>query len=296
VDVGKFRPSRFVRGAWRRLERLLPPSRHTNESVGSISAGVENYINVCRTAVLNPKVFSSFRRNPGYTQMLEHVSETQGKEYLAALSPNGRAAGALAEAAKNDTIGGPAVMRLTSELTISPTTLRYLKVADDLERLFGGLENFNMIEIGVGYGGQCRIIDSLFKINSYTLVDLRPVLNLASEFLAHFPLRSSVRFLTMNELAPRGYDLAISNYAFTELHRSVQETYFSKILRDTPRGYITYNNIASSSFKTLTPNELCTRLNGRVVPEVPLTHPNNCIIVWGETHKRTSPESEPKRE
>jgi hypothetical protein len=253
----------------------------SNENLSSISAYDKDYMNVCRTAVLDPKVFNSFRRNPGYTPILEHVSEALGKEYLSILSHTGRSS-ALAEAAKNDTIGDPAVMQLTPELAISPSTLRYLKIADDLEQLFGGLENFDVIEIGVGYGGQCRIIDALFKINSYTLVDLRPVLSLASKFLDHFPLRSWVGFLTMNELAPRGYDLAISNYAFTELRRAVQETYLSKVLRHTRRGYITYNDIAPPSFQTLTRDELCMRLNGRIVPEVPLTHPKNCIIVWGE--------------
>jgi hypothetical protein len=33
---------------------------------------------------------------------------------------------------------------------IPPTTLRYLKVADDLEKLFGSIEQFDVIKIGIG--------------------------------------------------------------------------------------------------------------------------------------------------
>jgi putative sugar O-methyltransferase len=164
---------------------------------------------------------------------------------------------------------------------ISPTTLRYLKVADDLEKLFGSLEQVDVIEIGVGYGGQCRILDALFAIKSYTLVDLKPALDLAAEFLSHFPLRTSVRFLTMNELGPRSYDLAISNYAFTELAGEVQEIYFAKVLEGTSRGYVTFNAIVPDEYRSLDRNELCQRLGATVLPEYPLTHPNNCIIVWG---------------
>jgi putative sugar O-methyltransferase len=230
---------------------------------------------------LDSKVFANFRRNPAYTTILEHVSEEQGREYLSLLSATGRANRNIEEATKNDTIGNPATMRLDSGLTISPTTLRYLKVADDVEGLFGSLDGADVIEIGVGYGGQCRILDSLFQIKSYTLVDLKPVLNLAGEFLSKFPLRCTLRFLTMNELSPQHYDLALSNYAYTELSREVQEIYFAKALKLSQRGYITYNSIAPAEFRQLTSDELCSRLGAKKLPEEPLTHPKNCIIVWG---------------
>jgi putative sugar O-methyltransferase len=247
----------------------------------SISDGDGDYLDVCRMGSLDSKVFANFRRNPAYTTILEHVSEEQGREYLSLLSATGRANRNIEEATKNDTIGNPATMRLDSGLTISPTTLRYLKVADDVEGLFGSLDGADVIEIGVGYGGQCRILDSLFQIKSYTLVDLKPVLNLAGEFLSKFPLRCTLRFLTMNELSPQHYDLALSNYAYTELSREVQEIYFAKALKLSQRGYITYNSIAPAEFRQLTSDELCSRLGAKKLPEEPLTHPKNCIIVWG---------------
>jgi hypothetical protein len=277
----------IINGIRRRLRRALVPSTSALSTLRShaesATSGDENYLSVCRVAALDASVFAGFRRNPGYTRVLEHVSEQQGREYLELLSSSGGALRMLEEAAKNDDIGNPVTMQLPSGLRVSPTTLRYLKVADDVERLFGGLAGADVVEIGVGYGGQCRVLDSLFDLKSYTLVDLKPVLNLAEMFLSHFPLRCTVRFSTMNELGPQPYDFALSNYAFTELSRDVQETYFRKALNQTPKGYITYNEIVPPEFRSMTRDELCQRLGGRELPEQPLTHPKNCIIVWGTT-------------
>lgn len=270
---------------YRRLRQLFPSGNGSYPSLSSFSESLTssdgNYLGVCRMAVLDVRVFADFRRNPAYTTVLEHVSGSQGKEYLSLLSADGRAVSGLAEAAKNDVIVNPVNIRLESGLLISPTTLRYLKVADDIEKLFGNLDGADVVEIGVGYGGQCRILDSLFRLKSYTLVDLRPVLNLAAEFLAQFPLRTTVRFLTMNELEPRSYDFLVSNYAFTELTRVLQETYYRKAFEGTPRGYISYNAITPPEYHSFSPDELCQLLGASTFPEKPLTHPRNCIIAWG---------------
>jgi hypothetical protein len=249
----------------------------------SATGGDQNYLGVCRLAAIDAGVFANFRRHPAYTTVLEHVSAEQGSEYLRLLSPNRRARKGIAEVVKNDAIGNPVTMQIESGTAISPTTLRYLKVADDIERLFGTLRGADVVEIGVGYGGQCRVLDALFELGSYTLIDLKPVLHLAEEFLSRFPLRCAVRFQTMNELAPRPYDLAVSNYAFSELSRGVQDVYFDKVLRGSSRGYVTYNNIVPDQFHAMTSEEIAGRLNGRILPELPLTHPRNCIIVWGSS-------------
>ena len=48
------------------------------------------------------------------------------------------------------------------------------------------------------------------------------------------------------------------------------------------RGYVTYNSINPAEFRSLTPAELCgIAPDARSEPEVPLTHPGNCIITWG---------------
>ncbi len=256
-------------------------TRGITSLAGSLSSLDEDYLGVCRMAVLDSRVFANFRHHPGYTTILEHVTEAQGTEYLRMLLAGNRASTGIDEAARNDTIGGPRTMTLSTGTQISPTTLRYLKVSNDLETLFGNLDGTDVVEIGVGYGGQCRVLDSLFELNSYTLIDLAPVLDLASEFLSRFPLRTTSRFLTMNELDSRIYDLFISNYAFTELTRDLQEAYRRKVINGTKQGYVTFNATNPPEFRSYTSDELCAAFKARIFDERPLTHPGNCIIAWG---------------
>jgi N-acetyl-gamma-glutamylphosphate reductase len=77
--------------------------------------------------------------------------------------------------------------------------------------------------------------------------------------------------------------LVISNYAFSELPRSIQDVYLKKIILNSKSGYITYNEISPSYFKSYKSEELVKIIpNARIIDEKPLTNKNNCIIIWGE--------------
>jgi putative sugar O-methyltransferase len=248
----------------------------------SVSGRNHRYLKVCQLAAHNPEVLSTFRRNPDYTAILEHVNEEQGREYLRLARDAGLSNEQLEDGARNDRIGDPATIAI-GNMQISPTTLRYLKVATDISHSFGTLDGARVAEIGVGYGGQCRILDGRQRLESYTLIDMKPVLGLAEAYLSHFALRCAVRFKTMNELAVEKFDLIISNYAVTELAREVQIRYFEKVIDGSSRGYVTYNDIAPPDFQSMTRQEICDRVGGRVTDERPLTHPLNCLIVWGDS-------------
>ena len=87
----------------------------------------------------------------------------------------------------------------------------------------------------------------------------------------------------MFRVSQRDYDLVLSNYAFTELPRSVQDIYLNKVILRSKRGYITYNETTPSEFNSYKSSELIEIISGsRIFKEEPLTHPKNCIIVWGE--------------
>ena len=119
-----------------------------------------------------------------------------------------------------------------------------LKVLSDLKQLCGSLDNFNIIEIGVGYGGQCKIISDFFNIQNYYLVDLDESLNLAEKYLNKLNVKN-VKVVRPSEIArlDKKFDLIISNYAFTEISRSIQEFYLNNILLKSTHGYITCNFI-----------------------------------------------------
>ena len=104
---------------------------------------------------------------------------------------------------------------------------------------------------------------------------------LAQTYLDNFVIHSTLEYKTMNELDYTNYDLLISNYAFTELARDVQEIYLNKVILNCKMGYITYNDINPDFYHSFKKEELLNLIpNSIMLEEKPLTHKNNCIIVW----------------
>ena len=63
-----------------------------------------------------------------------------------------------------------------------------IKVLTDLKAHFQSLDGIKIFEIGVGYGGQCGIVNAFYLPMVYCLFDLKPVLNLAKRFLSNFKI------------------------------------------------------------------------------------------------------------
>ena len=118
-----------------------------------------DYPEFCYLASQDDSLFRDFRRNPIYNYALEHDSEQQGVEYLAVAQKLKKLMDYTEEFKKNDLVGNPIMSTYDGIGEISPTTTRYIKILSDLEQEFDSLNNLNICEIGVGYGGLCRIID-----------------------------------------------------------------------------------------------------------------------------------------
>jgi hypothetical protein len=242
----------------------------------------KRYPQFCSRASRDESEFSAFRSNPIYNEILEHVTEKQGGQYLEIIATDHVLFGAMDRFKRNDEFGGPQTSEYPSIGRISPSTLRYVKVLADLKKLFGSLDDLDICEIGIGYGGQCRIINAWFSSASYCLIDIAPALALTRRYLENYAISSILSYRTMNELAPQDYDLAISNYAFTELPRAIQDEYLQKVIMRSRRGYITYNEISPAEFRSYTADERLRLIPGAErISEEPLTHPKNCLIVWG---------------
>lgn len=254
-----------------------------NQRLSTSLSDNQIYPDFCVNASLNSKVFSNFRRNPIYLQILEHVTKEEGIKYLDEIKENSKnLLDKMDIFSDNDDWGNPFIYDYSGIGSFSPSTLRYIKVYGDLKSIFNNLNNFKICEIGVGYGGQCRIINSgLENVKEYILVDIKPALMLAQCFLDKFAINSVLKFKTMNELEMQDYDLVISNYSFTELPRTIQDIYLQKVIMKSKRGYITYNDINPKYFNSYKLHELLEVIpNSFVIAEKPLTHSNNCIIAW----------------
>jgi hypothetical protein len=267
----------------KKIRRILPKLGLSAKMSTSLSDN-QIYPQVCLDAANNYRCFNKFRRNPVYNEILEHVSEQQGSLYLDVIRQQPELLANIDLFRQNDLHGNPRICHYADVGAISPSTLRYVKVLGDLASLFTTLDGLNIGEIGVGYGGQCRVISAQFLPSSYHLVDIKPALLLAQRYLDQYAIRSTLSYLTMNELPKTTYDMIISNYAFTELPRAIQDIYLEKMILNSQRGYITYNDINPSRFRSYKKHELLAMLPGsHILDEVPLTHPNNCIIVWGDS-------------
>jgi putative sugar O-methyltransferase len=248
------------------------------------------YITSVKKALRSYKSFARFKQDPRYRSVLEHVSRNHGEQYLEIIKAEAPDLLEKIEKFKeNDLIGGGSVYDYKMLGKISPSTLRYVKVASDLRNFFGEDIGDKVSEIGVGYGGQLLIADNVLKFKQYDLFDLPPVLNLASQYIESHLINSSYRLQTINQ--HRGdvnYDLVISNYAFSELPSNLQKIYIKKIISKSKRGYLTMNSGQKESayqHDKLTLDELKKLLpKFEIYPEKPNTHIGNYIIVWNQSN------------
>jgi putative sugar O-methyltransferase len=186
---------------------------------------------------------------------------------------------------RNDGVGGPKLAYFWRIGWISPTTLRYIKVASDLECMFGSLDNKKIVEIGGGYGGQCAILKARFSIADYTLIDLPSTLSLAREYLRQLNV-SDVNFQPWTSLTSITSDLVISSYALSEITREGQEHYVRNVLSHARRGYLLWNE-NGLPYGSMTAEEMASLIPGSKITRS--TPPllkidvacNVVLITWG---------------
>jgi putative sugar O-methyltransferase len=234
----------------------------------------------CEAASAQDELFARFRADPRYRVVLEHVTPAQGLAYLELIVRNYPFLIETMDAFRaNDTIGAPPTHDFGEQLGVwSPTTLRYAKVAGDLIKMFGELRDFDIVEIGGGYGGQCFVLSLLGGWRSYTIFDLPPVQKLQRRYLGQMGVHN-VAFESLDSLKRSArYDLVISNYALSECTRKIQDRYFAAVLDHSNRGYLTCNNLVDDCYGEPELRERIPQVIG--FPEIPLTHPDNYILAW----------------
>tara|TARA_B100001029_G_scaffold135065_1_gene113944 strand:+ start:341 stop:1105 length:765 start_codon:yes stop_codon:yes gene_type:complete len=197
------------------------------------------YLNVCNYAANSDEFFKQFKSHPAYRHVLEHVSYEEGKEYLKEINID--YLDKLDEIKENDSLGSPATYEYPSVGEISPTTIRYIKNTSDIITKFGTSFN-SIVEIGGGYGGLCKVLSSFIKFEQYLLLDLEECNLLSRKYLSHFDLPTlSYRSEEIDEI-DENFDLLISNYAFSECHKEVQQDYIKRFIKKSNNFYIMHNN------------------------------------------------------
>ena len=201
------------------------------------------YLDACEEAVKNDSAFKNFKRNPNYKSIAEHCPENLAKTYFNKLqSENSSLLQYVNILKEKEKQGNPSIMNV--DPFVSTSTIRYLKVADDIKNLFGDTKDFDIIEIGGAYGGQATVIDATMGFNSYIDIDLGWPAKLAKKYCSLNGVENFSSFSPSkinDKITNKRYDLAISNYAFSECEEETQDFYIKEVFSKCDRGYITVN-------------------------------------------------------
>jgi putative sugar O-methyltransferase len=242
-----------------------------------------NFKNICKSSSENEELFNNFKNNQNFTEILEHTTYEQGLGYISEIKKNQKINLSLINKFKqNDEQGNPLTFEFEEPFgNMSPSTIRYMKVLNDLIDMFGSLDNMKIVEIGVGYGGQCKIIQDHFNVSEYCLVDLPETLSLTKKYLSKYNFEN-LNFLDFTNLVDSKYDLVISNYAITECSQEIQDLYIEKIINKSKHGYITGNDIGGFfNIKNYTKNDWLSKIpNSMITDETPLTHDKNYLLYF----------------
>lgn len=267
----------------RRVGRKLIFSQD-NRTSDSDSTSYSSFIQAVNE---NPILFKKFRTDYSYRQILEHVAYQQGDQYLEKLSEKHQLNLTTSPINNLHWIGSPRTYSYKKLGFISPTIIRYGYVSQEIERIFGPSIGSEIVEIGVGFGGQYAVLEESFSFSTYTMFDLPEVMLLVRKVLRLAEAKiEKVKDGDIKTPNVRACDLVISNYAFSELPRKIQKQYVEGVMKNSKRGYLIMNsgrtNLTGRSDGKYSLNELKGMLPPfEVFEEVPLTGSDNYVIVWG---------------
>lgn len=208
----------------------------------------DKYLDLCRRAVEDDKVFAQFRNMDPMTMIVENSPEKSGREYFNYVRNNTKLSLETIKQIeifiKSDRIGNPAIYNLGG-VVCSPSTMRYIKTFLDLYAHFGSLSGLSIAEIGAGYGGLCKIIHDVSAPSDYYLFDLPEPLALQKKFLSKFDITPIT-----NEYAEQ-IDLLIAMYSWSELSDKLQDEYLAKVISKAKNCYIMLNYDIEGSYNKL---------------------------------------------
>ncbi|SCX84394.1 putative sugar O-methyltransferase [Butyrivibrio sp. INlla14] len=246
-----------------------------------------NYLLFVNAAVSNEEVFSSFRSCSIYRQIVTGLSVNLAEQCWKIIKKQALSDECLDLYLESDKIGEPERYYFDDlDKKVAPSTIRYIKILYDIQKLMPAEIN-SIAEIGIGYGGQCKIIMDKCNIQRYDLIDLPEVTELAKKYLTEISSTnekiSLVNYVdgTKLEGIADSYDLVISNYAFSELGREVQDAYLQSVILKAKHGYMIWNSLSYLTLGGYSVDELRKIIpNSKVANEEPLSAKDNVLIFW----------------
>lgn len=187
----------------------------------------QEYLRVCKSEEL----FPVFRSTYPIDMIMENSNEEIADKYLEiALGIDAPLVQSLVD---KDTVGSPNTIRRFG-YDISPTTIRYIKTLVDLNKFFGDIYSFNIVEIGAGYGGLCKVINDAGAFINYYIYDLPEARTLQKRYLNEFGVKTE-------KFKRKHYHLCIAMYSWSELSEDEQRKYCREVIAVSKYSYIMLN-------------------------------------------------------
>lgn len=279
-SFAKLSHSLFAKSYKRRLVQI----ESSNSSITDSSRFVD-YQDFCLESSQG-NLYQRFRRGKPIIEALDHVSYTQATEMIKFLGgAKSISADHLVILKELDEIRNPFRFRFHGIGWLSPTMIRYYKIAIEINSLFSidKRRKLHVAEIGVGFGGQLALLCRLFpeSIERIHMYDLPPVLQLASRFLEDAKVTTERVLLDGRNPKQNLVDLAISNYAFSECSYGVQQSYLKNVLSSAGGGYMILNNLSHTVLDGASAQEIQKQIpKSKLIPELPITNLGNELLVW----------------
>lgn len=198
----------------------------------------------------------NWKQHPNVVNMLEHLPEWLGKEYLDKLINENVGFDLITEISNINDVDGSNCVEYSQKVKISPTTIRYLSHSIDILKLLKkmNLSEISIVEIGGGYGGLALIINYLsrkqeysLKIKKYYIYDLPSVENLQKYYLSRHDFLDGI--IEWKDSCTFGMDLKeeddiflVSNYALSEMNIEYRKKYLENLLPKLIGGHIIWNS------------------------------------------------------
>lgn len=245
---------------------------------------IARYKDALHLATTKDDAFAQFRRLAGLREIVEGVPDVVGRGYHAKLCAqlgHDDLGSEWARITKNDSVGNPTLVELAPHGHAASTTMRYAWNVADMDRHGVVLDDADIVEVGGGYGGLCRMIHEYHKPRSYTIVDLPEACALAMRYLKEFDIRpffKSASGFSTRELKAQTF---ISNYALTELTKDVQDGYIKGLMDCAPYGYVTYNSQPRNVGQQHSLDDLKSFVAGNAVVEDENVKKSECkVLIW----------------
>jgi len=235
----------------------------------SASGKQDDWIDLC-PQFAKDEMFQSFRSHPTMLRVVEGTPIIAGKWNLRRLKTSPLFNRFADKFSKSDKVGSPKELVCFNlhgrSIAMSPTTIRYVNNLMNLVELFNlDILLREIVEIGGGYGGECKIVNDFSseyfqnKIGvKWNIFDLESSAPLIRKWLNEFGYKVA---FNPDPVSLRDPALVISNAAFSEMNRELQEKYFNEIILTAENGYFIENfSIFSASFGGFTREEFKKRL------------------------------------